>query len=1056
MPFIAQDGITEIDRSYVDNFAVKEFAQDVLVAKYFPDADVNLRTIGLVGYVGEQISNITEDVFNTGSVFFREMFPNRAEIDESLYSHAAIFQLTDIFSTPCSCTFLIVLEEDAIQQNMEYDKDSGFYYFYIDKDTQVLVEDIPFVLDYDIRMRIARRRSDTGEEYIYTASYILDEYNNSMSEIVDPYIKLRRAGGYLALEVVMHQCTREITYESIINNSKINYPTIDIPFEGDLCGFDILYKRPTDLAFSTQMQTLPVYSQPIVEPFCYYQLKDTSTLRISFNSKDSYFMPDFNSELQIILYTTLGEGGKFDVYTGTNIEVLSESEKYEYAAKFVMSARPLGSSEGGMSRMEMEALQALTVESYRTAMALTTDYDLQEFFNNFQYRYGNASIKFIKLRDDARERIFSAFLVLRHDNLVFKTNCLNLSMNLSEMTNPEENVYMLEPGVLFKYSENSLTEGELFEADFVRNEELEEQLYEEYLQAIEDGTIPFIPPTTDPTELPEYLNRPASFAEFKKRKGIDDKLTVFDLDAKELQPYDDPQNGKFLYVNPFLIRFKKDPNIVNMYLPFVDERVALDFTNQNEDAFVQFITYWIDLERVFERDKRYHVATQVSSNIGVRADYPIIQTLPPITDPEDENFGTIQYVLNDPYAVVNNDLRMLYVIGDGTRDICYAELIPTEYDTTLNAFTFAIDIHTDDHLTSDGRIRILDEIKWRNDETGEYYMVTSDNTIYTKYNSAGEVIEENVPVDDVTKLINDGVLNEWRTVHNMTGNDDILVPCTGAVGKIVTLYRRVFNEYEGLVPATPEQTNNSFTAYDDTYTGYIWTNEYTTQASTMTFMYPLDYVRSDLQFMDYTLRDDEGNFVYDIMDVYIRSIPLIKWDLPLNAEEFSVFLTSYTYYYRWIVDIINTRLRNVTAIDVKWYNTYGKSKNYAIGDEEEIINTINLTIRFDMWFIPGTDTINVVEKIKYFIKEEIERLNETGVNYVHISNLMRKIELNFAAVDHIRFININNYPTTYQSVKVLVEDVNDLEKRERMIYVPEMLTVDLDNIIINEYVIDSY
>ena len=113
-------------------------------------------------------------------------------------------------------------------------------------------------------------------------------------------------------------------------------------------------------------------------------------------------------------------------------------------------------------------------------------------------------------------------------------------------------------------------------------------------------------------------------------------------------------------------------------------------------------------------------------------------------------------------------------------------------------------------------------------------------------------------------------------------------------------------------------------------------------------------------------------------------------------------------------------------------------------------------IRFDMWFIPGTDTINVVEKIKYFIKEEIEKLNDTGVNFVHISNLMRKIEINFAAVDHIRFININNYPTTYQSVKVLVEDVNDLTKRERMIYVPEMLTVDLDNIIINEYVIDSY
>ena len=95
-------------------------------------------------------------------------------------------------------------------------------------------------------------------------------------------------------------------------------------------------------------------------------------------------------------------------------------------------------------------------------------------------------------------------------------------MNLSEMTNPEANVYMLEPGVLFKYSEDSTTEGEIFEADFFRDEALKAELYEEYLQAIEDGTIPYIPPTTDQSEVPEYLDRPASFAEFKARKGIDE------------------------------------------------------------------------------------------------------------------------------------------------------------------------------------------------------------------------------------------------------------------------------------------------------------------------------------------------------------------------------------------------------------------------------------------------------------------------------------------------------------------------------------------------------
>ena len=1055
MPTIAQDGLTKITRSYIDNFAVKDFSQGELLEKYFPDIDVNLRTIGMLGYVNEQISNITEDVFNTGSVFFREMFPNRAEIDESLYSHAAIFQISNIFSKPCSCTFLLVLEEAAIHENMSYDKDSGYYYFYIDKATTVFVEDKRFMLDYDIRMRIAKKRSDAKEDYIYTASYILDEYKNSMSETVDPYIKIRRTGGYLAMEVIMHQYERQIVYETIINNSKINYPVIDIPFEGNLCGFDILYKRPTDQDYTTQLHTLPVYSQPLIEPFCYYQLKNTQTLRLSFNTKDTYFMPAFNSELQIILYITLGTGGEFEIYNGTDIEVITDSEKYQYSAKYAMSARPIGRSTGGVDRMEMEALQALTVESYRTALALTTDNDLMEFFNNFEYRYGNASVMFTKLRDDVRERVFSAFLILRHDQDIFKTNCLNISMNLAEMTNPEANVYLLEPGTLFKYSETSLSEGEIFEADFLRDPEKEEELYQEYLQAIEDGDIPFIEDVTG--VIPPYLDRPASFAEFKRRKGLDDKLSVFDSDPKILQDYDDPQNRKFLYINPFLIRFKKDPNIVNMYLPFMDEQVLLDFTDQNEDAFVQFITYHVDITRKFEKTKRYHIAVEVSSNIGVSNEYPIIQTLPPIEDPQDPNYGITQYVLGDPYAVVNNDLRVLFVIGDDTRDICYAELIPVEYNVTRNVFIFAIDLKTDDHLTSDGKMRLLDEIKWRDETTGEYYMVTSDATLYIHYDKDGNIMEENVPVDDVTEMINQGLLVEWRNIWNMTGNDDILIPCKDSMCKVVTLYRRVYSEDEGgLVPASPDQTNNPFVQYHYTYMGYVWTNEYSSLANPVTFMYPLDYVRSDLEFMDYTLKDDDGNFVYDIMDVHIRSIPLIKWDLPLNQDEFAVFLDSFTYYYRWIVDIINTRLRNVTAIDVKWYNTYGKSKNFAIGDEEEIINTINLVIRFDMWFIPGTDTIDAVQKIKYFIKEEVEKLNEDGTNFLHISNLMRKIEANFASVDHIRFLNINNYSTKYQSVKVLVDDINDLPKAERLIYVPEILTVDLDNIIINEFVIDSY
>ena len=277
-----------------------------------------------------------------------------------------------------------------------------------------------------------------------------------------------------------------------------------------------------------------------------------------------------------------------------------------------------------------------------------------------------------------------------------------------------------------------------------------------------------------------------------------------------------------------------------------------------------------------------------------------------------------------------------------------------------------------------------------------------------------------------------------------------MIPCSGAICRVETLYRRVFRtEEEGLALATSDDTNNIFVEKNPSFDTYVWTNRYETIGEHASFMYPLEYVRSDLQFLDYTEKDKDGNFTHDIMDVHMRSIPLIKWDLPLNEDEFQTFINTYLGHYKWIVSIINERLRNVTAIDVKWYNTYGKSKNYAIGDGEEIINTVNLVMRFDMWFLPGTDITAMIERVKVFIKQEVERLNDDCVNYLHISNLMRKIEHTFACVDHIRFININNYPTTYQSVKVLIDDVNDLPKRERMIYVPE-------NIIINSYEIDSY
>mgnify|MGYP001707582185 CR=1 FL=1 len=62
--------IITIDRDYSDNYSVKKYTEDVLVDKYFSDIDANLRTVGMIGFTTEQVSNISEDLFNTASVLF--------------------------------------------------------------------------------------------------------------------------------------------------------------------------------------------------------------------------------------------------------------------------------------------------------------------------------------------------------------------------------------------------------------------------------------------------------------------------------------------------------------------------------------------------------------------------------------------------------------------------------------------------------------------------------------------------------------------------------------------------------------------------------------------------------------------------------------------------------------------------------------------------------------------------------------------------------------------------------------------------------------------------
>ena len=90
---------------------------------------------------------------------------------------------------------------------------------------------------------------------------------------------------------------------------------------------------------------------------------------------------------------------------------------------------------------------------------------------------------------------------------------------------------------------------------------------------------------------------------------------------------------------------------------------------------------------------------------------------------------------------------------------------------------------------------------------------------------------------------------------------------------IYILYDKIPSD-AGLIKYKDEQTNNIFTGYNNSYysyLGYVWTNQYLTATDPITFIKPLNNIRTFLTFQDYTLSTDDG-FKYEVMDFVMNPI----------------------------------------------------------------------------------------------------------------------------------------------------------------------------------------
>ena len=873
-------------KKYTSLYDIKDFALNVLGPKYFPEDVIEGYNVGLLGYSLDFMSTTTEDVFNTVPVVANEMFPNLAQMPNTIYNYASLFQEHTLLATPSVMECILLLPIDALLTYSNYGSDGTYKTFILDQRTSVHVEDHRYILDYDILITIRPYRKN----HIITCSY-LREYNNSLSEIKNPYIKYQKYNyngtQYIALLVKMRRCDKYVFETRIIDNDRINVTTIKVPFTDQLANFEVFYRESTDKKF-IQLQKRMVNSKVIKEPFCYYKLKNNQLLEITFTTRENYFKPKFNSEIKIEYYTTDGSASNFELYTGYDVEVYRNSEKYENNARVPVIAITESASTSGKDIPDLLELRDRVADCFATVNSYTTESDLQRHFNSFDI-LNDVRVSFIKKRDDIFDRLYTSYSIAKDSfGSYYKTNTLQLKIYKDQ-----------------------------FDHQFEQSERL------------------LLKPTN--TFIYDGMST--------KRMIKVNSDEIIDLGF----------NNKFIYQNPFLMTVSKN-GMIGYYLNNINDKIPLDYEYVNDSSMVQFICNNLYVYRSSINNENTYKFKVYLTATDVDMESPMI-------DEQGNDTGRVTVLLT-------------FMHKNG-KEVAYIKCNMTEFDLPTMRYTFEGEIYTDDFISDTESVRIYD-----------------------------------------LKNMNDG-------------NDMVqMIPMTNLKMNVYTL----FNYDTG-------NTKHAFSHIKE-FENTTITNKYTTEETRVELITPLNMLKSHMVW-----EKDEYNKDY----LLIKDVPVIKWKDTIyekDIEEFDRFIQILKSQYDYMDEIMSKKTNNY-SIDMKFYNTYGRSNNFVVGEDQELLNHVNCTLELKVFPYVKSEGPTLVRDMKIFIKEYFENINKDSNEGIFISNLTQELENTFPGIRYLKFISVNNYDYGCQSIENTAVDVTTLDKAKRIEFVPEYLNIELEDIIID-------
>lgn len=1014
-------------KDYIDPATCIEYWLDEISPKYFDFDTSELHRSGVFGYVNEVMATTENDSVRGIATARREFYPTTAQYTKSFYKMGALQQISYPLATPCNATAtLLIKEEDIIKYATETD---GIYKFVIDNTLQIMADEVEFRLDYPIIILAKRKRvgtsilsnvdsGDSGNSrYMYTYTVRYDTtYTNSLNTNSIKYIKNRTVTYanevLLLLKVGVHQVHVENYSQTVNTSPTISTTVLDFPFDGQLCNFEVFYQEANSTT-RYQLTKLPRNSNAINGKFCMYSLVDSHTIRLEFPT-NAYFTPKFNSTVDIDIYTTLGSEGAFPVF---NVDLICtpNSENYPYNNTVSILGQIMGSSIGGADFPELDDFRNDVIAAYATNKVYTTEQDLQTYFDTMNTDKRN-KILFFKRRDDVFERLYGAFMLIKDQySNVIPTNSATVELLTSELSLPRNSsTYVIKPGVVWKYQDNEHFYSDkynLYQSNYNLNTDINDSV-DEFVY-----TNPFlIKVSTNANAIGYYLNTVNTTIPMDTKSINDSSLVQFNINSFTIK------RNAVCGENFYKLTIYLQPSIT------VSDLSTMLFTSPEDLALQDGDTWPLEIRAQFDGIVEKYEYVNGST-------YMIVQYMPDIYDDDGNKIivtreNLVKYMEEANYFFEDTDLRIMIRVSSSF----------TTYVNDSNQTQFKInswyssDLRPGDRfsagsiiavrkLQDTGILRVIGELPGNSEGLFIPFMIED-------YDENGDVYTLSAYLSTNDALNDSGRLEIAGGFFDKNGDSN---PYVSIDPSDCTITISTFIQYDDV-----NDTNHAYSSFKYV-ANHTFTNTYYSFDETFDFVKAFKFIRSTLTFSRFSSVYDEDETYY----LSISEVPMVRANWMRNDGNVEDLVNLLNSNYEFLLETYDL-LENNYSIDLKLFNTYGKSKYYKIGikDELKTLDRLNIIPKFGIKLDALTSYDEFKSRFINYVRDWIESFNDvdnTGRS-IYLMDLVTAIKNNFEEIERIEYYGIDD-DTADNAQNIVSYTKDEIMELGYNKYVPEFINV---------------